>query len=443
MKNSLKITLLVGALLCAPAFTACEDDPEPVVDPPEEPAAGDDTDPTQSYRSWFDLPEEDRWMLRWMLGDDTTLRGPGEYEFQVPASGDEFTFWFPDCDIELLYADLMGLIYYDDNSKKLQNEVEYTIVDNNKVKIKIGANPLDCPRKMVFVFFNTRGARASYIFRQEESSALRPGETLFWKSPDCRFFASGRKESPVYTAYLPHSATEFRLECLNVTMLGSIEAEGNDGAELSIDGNVLTVKLGENISDDRRKYHLTVFVGNASTRFDIVQLNEGYKGTEGYREPIPVGEMFMNMPELMFAGANATWKGPAVFELSPYGGELDICILNYPCISSEYAIVNGTKGNLNTGWDDGYFIIGGWFHEILGTISKKTYEFWIHDLFESYFTKNHEELKISPNYTNEEKVIEVIFSYMSKFSWDDDKYVSLIFIQPPINRSTGLLPEVS
>lgn len=446
-----KLTLLlVGALLCAPTFTACEDDPEPdggVVTGSDDPSENEGGESTDWYRSWFEQPEEDQWMLRWMLGDDTTLRGPGEYEFQVPASGDEFTFWFPDCDTELEYADFDGIITRGTNVNCYENVI-YTNVGENGVDIRFNQNPMETEGRYAFHYRNSKGARVSFLFIQDEASGLEHGNAgpLRWLSDDCRVFLSKSASGTVLEIYPENGRSEFSVKCLNADHLKitSVKTPGGEtlptdgttvecgGASFSVTGDTVLFRIGENTSDSLKKFELTVASGDQSTKFVITQSYFGYM-EDSWR-------VFLNPPELMLVNDGSRWTEPRVFKVDPEGGIYDFRILNYCAFSLYKYIINGKYCQQNWGELGGGTIVieDGWAPATEGAITCKMPEYVLEDngggASNFYNNKKSEEFKIFSNYTNTERVIEVIMVY-STYSAGFCRTISIIFVQPPMGKS--------
>lgn len=184
-----------------------------------------------------------------MLGDDETLRGPGEYEFQVPASGDKFTFWFPDCGQFLKWVDFDGLVQlncfeYIPVNESVWENINYEIVDDNCVKISIGINGYSIPRKYALSFHNRLdGGIVRFIFHQDAGDGHLDGKVderpLYWMSDDeyliayCIRYVNGYDN---YFEIYPECHTkEFAIKCRNADnlLIESLEYIDDQSKQLS------------------------------------------------------------------------------------------------------------------------------------------------------------------------------------------------------------------
>ncbi len=83
--------VMLGVMFSVAGLISCEDDPvqsEEPIDP--EP---DVVDPVLTdWHSWFDVDGQFKWPIIWTTGDFSVINGPGQYEYNLPASGGEFEF---------------------------------------------------------------------------------------------------------------------------------------------------------------------------------------------------------------------------------------------------------------------------------------------------------------------------------------------------------------
>ncbi len=466
MRMNKLIIMLVGALLCAPAFTACQDDPEPVtpetpVDP-ESPPDEKPEFPDGIEKSWFDQPEEDRWLMRWMLGDDEAMRGPGEYEFQVPASGDEFTFWFPDCDQFLRWADLDGVVQLNmDGSSPLDpyacHGVEYIIVDDNCVQLTVQPNGYSFPRRFALCFHSKRGGGiVRYVFNQDagdgSSDGYGDGKVLYWRSgsePIIHY-------SPDFSGYeyleiLPENDTEqIALHCMNADNLeieSLTDIKWNSIGNLSINKAVcpemtvttkndsLLIDLTPNFTKSYRSYILTVKSGDKKVLFRIYQR---------YKDSPDKGKIYPYDPKWLLVDDGTVWTGgisnDGVFRISGRGDSVTVKSLNYGALLGLSVKVNEKTYRTTT-----YILTGKWSDwdtPVLGNAASLHHYVW---------EVNKMDFKFIMNMTGRERVIEVHVMYMvapqsisNWYSIMDPAFGFIerfIFVQPPWNPDTKGVSE--
>lgn len=381
-----------------------------------------------------------------MLGDDPTLRGPGEYEFQVPAEGDEFTFWFPDCDAELEYADFDGIVTREANVNCYENVI-YTKVGENGVDIRFKRSPMETEGRYAFHYLNSKGATVSFLFIQDGASGLEHGDNgpLRWLSDDCRVFLSKSSSGTVYEIYPEHGRYEFSVRCLNNTdglKITSVKTPGGetlltDGttaecgdASFSVAGDAVLFRIGENASDSLKKFELTVASGDESAKFVITQSYSGYWDNSW--------RAFLDPPELMLVNDGSRWNGPRVFKVDPEGEIYNFRILNYRnCRLANY-IINGKYCRQNWGNIGGItVIVDGWAPATENAITSKLPEYLLDTNYDGnsrdiYINKNYEEFKIFSNYTDTERIMEVVLDYSND---SFGRTVYLTFVQPPMRKS--------
>ena len=466
------IILLAGALLCAPAFTACQDDPEPVKqEEPESPSEEDPKIPDEPEKSWFDLPEEERWPIRWFFEDEDVCHGPGEYEFRVPTSGDEFTFWFPDCGQILKWVDFDGLVqlnYYEDTpvDNYAWNGASYKIVDENCVKIIIDPNGYSVPHRYVFSFHNcTDGGIARFIFHQDAGDGHcdgRPdGGRLLWISADeplttYHTTMEFLKDYRTLEIYPERTAKEFAIRCLNadnliikslkyakepVRVVDSARAECR-GSVSEIRNDSLICSLGKNDGNELKIYSLRILSGDGRTT--EICIRQRYDETS-----FDKGRIYPYDPEWTVVEDGSRWTGGStdngVFRIQAKGDTLTISQTKiYKFITVEGALVNGKfcpKYDDHIYWGDFSDFDSGMFLD--GAVSYSHHKTW-----------DTLSLAFSPNYTGRERVMVLKIKYDVhpnksliyfisdsgfKYKFDPRSFLTgydrFTFVQPPMNPS--------
>lgn len=450
MKKYKIILSLVGALLCAPAFTACQDDPEPTggnVAGKDDPAGNGGGQSTDWYKSWFEQPEEEQWMLRWMQ-DDGILRPPGEYTYRIPADGGSFSFWFPDCDARLEYADFNGVFATEKNVNGYENII-YTKVGENGINIRLNRNPLKTEVRYSFHYFNTKGARVSFMFVQDgapEEDIVLNGQ-LIWHSDKSKVYLSGSTNDIIYEIYPESGRSEFSIRCLNADGLRITSVKTSEGDIFSTDGTVaecgdatvsivddaILFSIGENTSDSLKNFELTVASGDESSKFVVTQSCSGYvdESWRGILEP----------PQLMLVNDGSRWTEPRVFKVDPEGAVYDFRILNYYNFKLHRYYINGSYCPPNWGGSGVSVIVDGWAPMTENAITCKMPQTVFNDNDDGdnddsdfYNNKDYESFKIFPNYTNTERVMEAVMMY-SKTYFGNCKFLYLTFVQPPLKES--------
>ena len=469
--------IMAGALMCAPAFTACQDDPEPVnQEKPESPSEEDPEIPDEPEKSWFDLPEEERWPIRWFFEDEDVCHGPGEYEFRVPTSGDEFTFWFPDCGQILKWMDLDGVVelnYYGKAPVENYrwNEASYKIIDENCVKIMIAPNGYPVPHKYVFSFHNrTDGGIVRFIFHQDAAESLTAdsddGNYLFWNFGDehlisyHRWYVNNNANDYFNKYYLDalvfypdQEGGTFAFKCLNGENLEiksliywesggkDIHIEIKDPKRIEHEQNVfkirsdsLVVELTRNDKSLSTFYLVEVSSGNKKTKFTIRQRWKGVYDK---------GKIYPYDPEWTVVEDGSRWTGGStdngVFRIPAEGDTITVKSTGlYNKILVDMAYVDGRACPNYTddyyfGYPDDYDSAG-----VLGGVISYKHKNW-----------DSVEFGILPNYTGHERVVKVKVSYdvfpikSVVYSVGDFfnpisylfGYDYMIFVQPPINPS--------
>lgn len=367
------IVLMVGALFSVPTFLACGDDPV-LEDIPVVPgdSGGDDEPEPMDYDSWFDLPAEERWGIRWMLGDDMTMRGPGEYEFNVGAEGEEFTFWFPDCDFFLRWADIDGISYYhfDDEEPfiKLCDLMVYMRLlpdyfqgiicrraDDNKMEMSVSPNvSLSARRYVLYITSNNGSGIVKLVFNQSPGNSgqgnINDGTVLYWKSEKEPILAMTEywpgTDYKILQVYPSNEGASFALKCLNSQNL-TISRYGDDVLVKQKEFEYETIKvktrndsvffdLSPNDSEEIKYYRLLISDGQRSSYFSLIQRNDGFKWND---KVCPV------LPELELVNDGSRWIGSITpnyaIRVPSRGGVMTIRPLNHDVIIAQTVYVDG------------------------------------------------------------------------------------------------------
>ncbi len=464
---------MVGALLCAPAFTACQDDPEPTggnVAGKDDPAGNGGGQSTDWDKSWFDQPEENRRLMRWMLGDDDTLRGPGEYEFHVPAGGNDFTFWFPDCDQSLRWVDFDGIVQLIANrtnpvTEYVWNGVDYNVIDESCIRISIPPDRYSRPHRYVFSFHALWGGGiVRFVFNQDAAEDVATdsdnGKYLFWNPGDENLISYHRYyyDDDYYNKYYDEALAfypeqdggTFAFQCLNgedleIKSLACLERYGTpkqigiaDSKQVSCGRNLfrinkdsLVCELDRNDGDWDMTYLIEVASGNKKTKFYVGQRGSGNDK----------GKIYPYAPEWTAVEDGRRWTGgltnDGVFRIPAEGNTITVKSTGlYNEILVDMVYVNGEAcpnytDNIFLGYPDDYDSAG----TLGGVISYK------HKNWDSV------EFGIQPNYTEHERVITVRINYdvlikKTVVYWMGEVfnpssfiggYDKIIFVQPPKN----------
>ncbi len=455
MKNLCLIQYLVGALLCALTIVACSDDSfEGVSVPTEEPEASEQEDVVDnSYSSWFDQNEEDRWGIRWLLGDDMTFRGPGEYEFDVPAGGDEFTFWFPDCNSILKWAEFDGVIQYNDIIYNLKpydivcNDVVYEVADDNCLRINIKPNAYNENRRFAFSI-NSKDGRGTvrFVFNQSagdgSADPSSQSQYLYWKSEEQSMFFFPTFPANNYIRIFPESTgDDFVIKCMNADDIKIYKfrspdqsdeevvdsyALDYDGFSVNIQDCYVRFKLSPNNSGANKVYRLSITDG---TRVADFYINHRFVGHPDQKKVYPAD------PEWELVNDGTRWTGgitnDGVFKVRGEGGDtLTIRTTNYYFIRCAYIQINRTYYEKSS---DALYTGGFDFFDIpIGKNSAGVYHQGI-DAIDVVF---------SPNTDDCERVIKVMVSYHwnpktvgaghnAVFSSAISGYNQFVFLQAP------------
>lgn len=474
MKTYRILELLAGALLCASAFWGCSDEPDiPEIVEPENPENPGTDDPPISEKSWFDLPEEERWPIRWFFGDEEVCHGPGEYEFQVPTEGKDFTFWFPDCDQSLRWVDFDGIVQLIFNRVRpvndyIWNGVDYNVIDNNCMKISIPTNKYPRPHRYVFSFHTISGGGiARFVFNQDAAESLTAdgddGKYLFWNPGDENLISYLRYyfDDDYYNKYYDESLVlypeqdggTFAFQCLNGEDLEiksliywepgvkDRHIEIKDPKRIEHEQNVfkirndsLVIELTRNDKSLLKSYLVEVSSENKKSRFTIQQRWEGVWDK---------GKIYPYDPEWTVVEDGSRWTGGStdngVFRIPARGDTITVRSTGlYNQILVGMVSINGEAcpnytDNIFLGYPYDYDSAGA----LGGVISYK------HKNWDSV------EFGILPNYTGHERVVKVKVSYdvfpikSVVYSVGDffnpisylSGYDYMIFVQPPINPS--------
>lgn len=379
---------MVGALLSVPTFWACEDRDEPIPEVviPEEPAVPEPMD----YDSWFDLPAEERWGIRWMLGDDMTMRGPGEYEFNVGAEGDEFTFWFPDCDFSLIWADFDGIVQYEKDDLLNSYYYHYGIMvdpdlcqgvvlekaDDNCVRFTVKPNEYSVSRRYVLCFHSKNGKGiVRFVFNQAQGSGaadgIDNGAELCWKSGSESFICwpedwiyeenlDVRSDCRRISVFPSASGATFAVKCLNSENLtiSSTKDELRDnphrveykGISVTTRNDSLYFNLPPNTSGDKKKLLFKVSDGTRAMNFCICQRYEGYKWQD---------RIYPADPEWELVNDGSRWTGGITpnyaIRVPPRGCVMTIRPVRHDIVLAKTVEVDGTsyksKNKMFISWD--------------------------------------------------------------------------------------------
>ena len=429
---------IVGALMCVPAFVGCSDGVmEEVEDPDGSGGFKPGTLPLPDAVSWFDQPEEERWYLRWMLGDDMTMLGPGEYDFSVPVSGGDFDVWFPDCDVKLLYVEIDGVVYMYNNhlgnklsDRKLITKKEFEDIhfvdEENRTRISFDPNRYGFERRFTLCFTGRNYEKLILAFTQPPGSnpIKESSGKLKWTVPDSYILSQSISGTQVYNqdlsdhfydAELGMDGGTFDVECLNrdELYLGGITICGEDislaegvgtysdgGFEIEITGGRIRFRVmpGESFRWARASI---VSPDGESSSFLIRQstaMESGYDWRK-FRDVV-----FSNASDGTLFG----WKyGVNTVMIGNEGGEY-----RFRCVNN-ISVKPGVRCNLNND-------INLWY------VGNLTY---VEGLIKIEFINQREGvIEIMPYYGFEDRIIHVSLYCVREFMYMSS---SIVFIQPP------------
>jgi len=430
---------IVGALMCVPAFVGCSDGVmEEVEDPNGSGGFKPGTLPLPDAVSWFDQPEEERWYLRWMLGDDMTMRGPGEYDFSVPVSGGDFDVWFPDCDVKLLYVEIDGVVYmynyaYNRSSsydRDLIPEKEFEdihfIDEENGTHISFDPNKYGFERRFTLCFTGRNYEKLILAFTQPPGSnpIKESSGKLKWTVPDSYILSQSISGVYVYNQDLSYHYYD---------------------AELGMDGGAFDVEC---LNRDE------LYLGGITICDEDISLAEGirtYSGG-GFEIEITGGRIrFRVMP-----GESFRWARASI--VSPDGESSSFLIRQTPDVESGYdwrkfrdvVFSNASDGTL-FGWKYGVKTVmianeGGEYrfrclngHSFPARVMcNPNNDFTAHNLGGEinveglikieFINRREGVIEIMPYYGFEDRIIHVKLCCMREFMY---MYSSILFIQPP------------
>lgn len=448
---------IVGALMCVPAFIGCSDGVmEEVEDPnlPEDPVGPDQGHnglDTIAYKSWFDLPEEERMRLWWMLGDDVTVRGPGEYEFNVPAEGEEFTFWFPTCNQIIRWAEFDGVVHSNDVDWNcipldfIRHGVKFDVQEPNCIRLTIEPDAYAMPHKYVVCVHDFQGDGIVRLTFNQDAGEVRTGSVeeekyLYWKSDSHRLFYFTSNNGTPLSMYVPSHGGSFGLKCLNGgnlrisdSNLKPEEVTGElvekNGIRVKAKNDSILFEIPRNATGKKNGVGLWVSDGKRKSKILVYQMFEGYKYDR---------EVSHYYPEWELVNDGTRWTGGIAghpMKVSPMGDTLSIKSLNYEVVFAEHLTVDD-----KTYRRTGNTIVLGWSS-------------WDFPVLEGAAGVRHHNSRdgidcvFAPNLTGLERVVRVTVEYSGPFFVGMSStpffaalnaHHQFIFVQPPYpGRKSG------
>ena len=401
---------MLCTLICVQGIVACGDDPEPVVEP--EPDTPDTPDPViTEWHSWFDTAGEYKWPIFWAYDDDPSyIYGPGKYEFNVPSTGTDFSFFFPLGSNRSMWMNFNEMFYFYNpqtpNSAALASFLYGVKFKGSKssYSFEFSANHTDEKRELTVCFRNGYYGSISYLFVQDAGNTnIKTNEgSMAWKSERHLIDAKKRKT-------LCHSDGEkFSMRCINYDNL-EIESltVNNEAVDItdrhyvksgestfSTENDILTFDIAKNDSGIQLDYKISVRSAGQEYYLTVQQPADSHTTTEFCERRDPVWTM----------DDGTTWTGSKVFKIPYEGAEFEITNTNYSIYSRLEILMNG-EANPFLGPISNFMYVEGGKNEPI-------------------------KIKIFRNYFNEEHVFEVKMLSTNDYL-QYDEYSIFTFVQAP------------